>query len=291
MCQNLLVIKKIVKDFSYDFIKGEKIGIIGKNGIGKSTLLNLIMGELEPDSGKIIIGDTVRFGYYSQYQTELDNKQRVIEAVQDVALMVKFDDGSEFSASKMLERFLFSPKEQQTEISRLSGGEKKRIALLRILMKNPNFLILDEPTNDFDLMTLEVLETFLKNFKGCLIIISHDRHFMDSLVDHTFVFTGNGEIKDFPGNFSDYRNSIQRVEQKTKQLPKQETTPKNNSDKNEANKLYKEIQSLEKTRDNLKKKMFKAGDDYLEIGKIAKEIEDIETQIEKKNEDWLLMSV
>jgi len=141
--------KKILNNFSYDFMKGEKIGIIGKNGVGKSTFLNLIMGKLEADSGKIIIGDTVSFGYYSQYQTELNNTQRVIDSIQEIALTTKLDDGTELSASKMLERFLFSPKEQQTEISRLSGGEKKRIVLLRILMKNPNFLILDEPTNDF----------------------------------------------------------------------------------------------------------------------------------------------
>ena len=275
--------KKILNQFSYDFIKGEKIGMIGKNGVGKSTFLNLIMGKLEPDSGKIITGETVKFGYYSQYQTELNNSHRVIESIQEIALTIKLDDGTELSASKMLERFLFSPKEQQTEISRLSGGERKRVALLRILMKNPNFLILDEPTNDFDLMTLEVLETYLKNFKGCLIIISHDRHFMDSLADHTFVFLGNGEIKDFPGNYTDYRNSIQIDSPINKTNPKKVTTPKDNSDQNEADKLYHEIQNLEKTRDKLKAKMFQDGIDFTELGKISKEIDDLELQIEKKN--------
>lgn len=283
--------KKILNTFSYDFIKGEKIGIIGKNGVGKSTFLNLIMGKLESDSGKIIIGDTVKFGYYSQYQTELNNTQRVIESIKEIALNIKLDDGTELSASKMLERFLFSPKEQQTEISKLSGGEKKRISLLRILMTNPNFLILDEPTNDFDLMTLEVLETFLKNFKGCLIIISHDRHFMDSLVDHTFVFKGNGVIKDFPGNYSDYRKSVGNEAPKKEQKTKQPSISNDNDAKKEANILYREIQSLEKTRDKLKTKLFQEDIDYIELGKISKDIENLELEIEKKNEQWLLLSV
>ncbi len=283
--------KKILKNFTYDFIKGEKIGIIGKNGVGKSTFLNLIMGELAADSGKIITGDTIVFGYYSQYQTELNNTQRVIEAIKEVALKIKLDDGTELSASKMLERFLFSPKEQQTEISKLSGGEKKRISLLRILMTNPNFLILDEPTNDFDLMTLEVLETFLKNFKGCLIIISHDRHFMDALVDHTFVFKGDGEIKDYPGNYSDYRRSLEQETPITKQKSKQVVLSRNITDKDEANKLYREIQSLERTRDKLKEKMFQAGADYAEVGRIAKDIKQLDLEIEKKNEQWLELSV
>ncbi|MEI7961906.1 MAG: ATP-binding cassette domain-containing protein, partial [archaeon] len=291
--------KKILNKFTYDFIKGEKIGIIGPNGVGKSTFLNLILGNLEPDSGKIVIGDTVKFGYYSQYQTELNPSLRVIEAIKEIAFNIKLDDGSELSASKMLERFLFSPKEQQSEISKLSGGEKKRIALLRILMTNPNFLILDEPTNDFDLMTLEVLETFLRNFKGCLIIISHDRHFMDSLVDHTFVFKGNGEVKDFPGNYTDYRKSIETDGPKPTQKPNRpstidsdkNTTEATNSTQALAKELYREIQTLEKTRDRLKKKLFQEGIDFMELGKISKEIEKLETEIEQKNEQWLEMSL
>lgn len=283
--------KKVLNNFSYDFVKGEKIGIIGPNGVGKSTFLNLIMGGLEADSGKIIIGDTVSFGYYSQYQTELDQSQRVIDSIKEIAHNIKLDNGTELSASKILERFLFSPKEQQTEISRLSGGEKKRIALLRILMRSPNFLILDEPTNDFDLMTLEVLESFLKGFKGCLIIISHDRHFIDSLADQTFVFLGNGEIKKFPGNYSDYRKSIENEAPKIKQKPKQTSIPKDNKSKKEANILYREIQSLERTRDKLQTKIFQAGTDYIEMGKIQNEIKKLELEIEKKNEQWLELSV
>ncbi len=283
--------KKILNKFTYDFIKGEKIGIIGNNGVGKTSFLNMIMGELEADSGKIVIGDTVSFGYYSQYQTELKQEQRVIDAIKEIAFNIKLDDGTELSASKMLERFLFSPKEQQTEISKLSGGEKKRIALLRILMKNPNFLILDEPTNDFDLMTLEVLETFLKNFKGCLIIISHDRHFMDSLVDHTFVFHGAGYVKDFPGNYSDYRLSLEKMESGIEQKPRETASPKKKVEPNAAKELYREIQSLERKKEKLKQRLFENGIDFAELGTIKKEIVVLENQIEHKTEEWLELTV
>lgn len=285
--------QKILNGFTYDFIKNEKIGLIGKNGVGKSTFFKMITGEIPVDSGKIIIGDTVQFGYYSQDQTELKQHQRVIDAIKEIAYNIKLDDGTEISASKMLERFLFSPKEQQTEIAKLSGGEKKRVSLLRILMKNPNFLILDEPTNDLDLKTLEVLETFLKGFKGCLIVISHDRHFMDSLVDHTFVFKGNGTIKDFPGNYSDYRESIKNEvkESKQQQQTQHQTVAENNVDHKAAEALYKEIKKLEKSRDKLKEKLFEKELDYIELGKIAKEVSDIEAEIDKKNEQWLELSV
>jgi ATP-binding cassette subfamily F protein uup len=281
--------KKILDGFTYEFNKGEKIGIIGKNGVGKSTFLSLLMGEIEPDSGKIIKGDTVSFGYYSQYQTELNNNFSVIESVKEIASHIRLPDGNEISASKMLERFLFSPQQQQTQIAKLSGGERKRIALLRILMTNPNFLILDEPTNDFDLMTLAVLETFLANFKGCLIIISHDRHFMDSIVDHTFVFLGDGKIKDFPGNYSDYRNSVKSDAPKPKVAPKVEQSADKET-KKQANDLYREIQKLEKKRTKITEEMSFAANDYQELGKLGKELKALDLEIEEMNEEWLSLS-
>ncbi len=288
--------KKILDGFTYEFVNGEKIGIIGKNGVGKSTFLNLIMGLIQPDSGKIITGETVAFGYYSQYQTELNGEHRIIDSIKEIANTIKLPDGAEISASKMLERFLFPPDQQQSKISKLSGGERKRIALLRILMKNPNFLILDEPTNDFDLMTLDILETFLQNFKGCLIIISHDRHFMDSIVDHIFVFKGDGKIKDFPGNYSHYRKSL---ETNVEPITKPQSTPKvkaggSQEDKEmrkQANDLYREIQKLEKKRDKVNQKMFEVGDDFMEAARLAEELKELDSEIEKMNEEWLGLSI
>jgi len=282
--------KKLLENFTYDFRKNEKVGIVGRNGVGKSTLLNLIMKNIKPDSGKIVIGETVAFGYYSQYQTELDDNQSVIESIEDIALYIKRADGSKISASSMLERFLFTPNDQQTKIANLSGGEKKRIALLRILMKNPNFLILDEPTNDFDLMTLEVLETFLKNFQGCLIIISHDRYFMDKLVDHIFVFLGDGEIKDFPGNYSNYMESLQISQFKEKQNLSLQSTKKSKNKRKEAKKLYREIEKLETKRLDIIEKMSEVGLDFKEASIISKNLTDIDSQIEQMTEDWFALN-
>ncbi|MDQ7021648.1 MAG: ABC-F family ATP-binding cassette domain-containing protein [Candidatus Dojkabacteria bacterium] len=198
--------KKILDKFTYTFEKGSRIGIIGENGAGKSTFLDLILGKKEIDGGKIVKGETVNFGYYSQHQEELNPNLTIIDSINEVASEIKLSDGKFISAGKMLERFLFSGTIQRTKIEDLSGGERKRVALLKVLMNNPNFLILDEPTNDFDLMTLEVLEEFLINFKGCVIIVSHDRYFIDTTVDHLLVFKGDGEIDVFPGNYSDFIN-------------------------------------------------------------------------------------
>ncbi|HET6992701.1 MAG TPA: ABC-F family ATP-binding cassette domain-containing protein, partial [Bacteroidia bacterium] len=197
--------KQILKDFDYTFKKGEKIGIVGKNGVGKSTLLNAIMG-LEPiDSGKIQAGETIIFGYYSQSGMIGKDDKRVIEVIKDIAEFFPLADGTKMSAAQMLQRFLFPPQTQFSYVSSLSGGERRRLYLLTVLMKNPNFLILDEPTNDLDILTLGILEDFLADFPGCVIIVSHDRYFMDKLVDHLFVFEGDGVIKDFPGNYSQWR--------------------------------------------------------------------------------------
>jgi ATP-binding cassette subfamily F protein uup len=195
----------IVKGFDYTFRKGERIGIIGKNGVGKSTFLNMITSKEEPDSGKINVGDTIVFGYYSQAGMVLKEDKRVIEVVKEIADIITLGNGSIITASQFLQHFMFSPEMQFTFVSKLSGGEKRRLYLLTVLMKNPNFLILDEPTNDLDLMTLNKLEEFLENFPGCLLIVSHDRYFMDKLVDHLFVFEGDGQINQFTGNYTEYR--------------------------------------------------------------------------------------
>jgi ABC transport system ATP-binding/permease protein len=284
--------KVILEKFSYKFKRGEKIGIIGSNGVGKTTFLNLIMGLEQPDSGNIVLGETITYGYYSQHQSELDNSQKVIDSVREIASFIKLSDGSELSAGKLLERFLFTATEQQNTISKLSGGEKKRLSLLRILMKNPNFLILDEPTNDFDLMTLDVLEDFLQNFKGCLIIISHDRYFMDSVIDHLFVFRGNGVIQDFPGNYSDYRDSGQSLDETMIiREPESKKSSVPESKPNELNDIYKEIGKLEKRLVKLNSKMFESGLSNSELSEIAQEVKQVEAELEAKNELWLELSV
>lgn len=196
----------LVENFSYKFSRFEKVGIIGKNGTGKSTFLNLITQALQPDSGNIEIGQTIKFGYYRQDGIMFDNRERVIDAVTKIAEFITFEDGTKMSAAQMLNFFLFPPDTQYNYIEKLSGGEQRRLYLCTVLMQNPNFLILDEPTNDLDIMTLNVLEEYLKSFAGCVVIVSHDRFFMDKIVDHLFVFDGEGKITDFPGNYTIYRN-------------------------------------------------------------------------------------
>lgn len=197
--------KKIVEDFSYTFKKGDKIGIVGPNGAGKTTFLNMITGALAPDSGKVAIGQTTAFGYYRQEEDSFDEDKRLLDIVKEVAEVVTIAGGATITVAQFLNKFGFPPKQQHTPIAKLSGGERRRLQLLMILIKSPNFLILDEPTNDLDIVTLNTLEEFLDNFPGCLIIVSHDRYFMDRLVEHLFVFEGEGQIKDFPGNYTDFR--------------------------------------------------------------------------------------
>lgn len=212
----------LLDGFDYTFKRGEKIGIVGKNGVGKSTLLNIIMGLEPADSGKIQTGETVIFGYYAQQGIQFDEDKRVIEIIKDIADVFPLADGSKLSASQMLQRFLFAPNTHYNYVSLLSGGEKRRLFLLTVLMKNPNFLILDEPTNDLDILTLSVLEDFLQDFPGCVVIVSHDRYFMDKLVDHLFVFEGEGRIRDFPGNYSQWREKRLIEERDQRQASKVE---------------------------------------------------------------------
>ena len=212
--------KKVIDDFSYVFQRKDRIGIVGANGAGKSTFLNILTQNLTPDLGELDIGQTTKFGYYTQDEAVFDPQMKVIEVVKEVAEFIQLADGSEVSASNLLTQFLFLPSVQYNLVGKLSGGEKRRLQLLRVLMANPNFLVLDEPTNDLDIMTLNVLEDYLDKFDGCLMIVSHDRYFMDKLVDHLFVFEGQGIIRDFPGNYTDYRategglKSVKEVVQK-----------------------------------------------------------------------------
>lgn len=208
---------KIVEDFDYVFARYEKMGIVGNNGTGKSTFIKMLMGEVEPDSGRFDVGETVRFGYYSQDGLQFDEQMKVIDVVQDIAEYVDLGDGKKMGVSQFLNYFLFTPEKQHSYVYKLSGGEKRRLYLCTVLMRNPNFLVLDEPTNDLDIVTLNVLEEYLRSFKGCVIVVSHDRYFMDKVVDHLLVFYGNAEIKDFPGNYTRFREWKEAQDQLAKE--------------------------------------------------------------------------
>lgn len=289
--------KTILKGFDYTFKKGERTGVVGKNGAGKSTFLNIVQGLEIPDSGKINIGETIVFGNYSQSGLPVKEDMRVIEYVKNIAEHFPLASGGTLSASQFLNLFLFPPEQQYTPISKLSGGEKRRLHLLSILFRNPNFLILDEPTNDLDLPTLGVLENFLDDFPGCLLIVSHDRYFMDKLVDHLFVFEGDGEIRDFPGNYSDYRSSLkpeQQVEEKGKIVssdkPQKEKRKMTFNEKREWETLQKEIAALEGEKKILSQKMNDASLSYEELMKTSARIGTITDDLNFKELRWLELS-
>ena len=296
--------KVILNGFDYTFKKGERIGIVGKNGAGKSTFINILQGLEQPDSGKINIGDTVVFGNYSQTGLPVKEDMRVIEFVKNIAENFPLANGASLSASQFLNLFLFPPEQQYTYISKLSGGEKRRLHLLSILFRNPNFLILDEPTNDLDLPTLSVLENFLLEFGGCLIVVSHDRYFMDRLVDHLFVFEGNGVIRDFPGNYSQYRE-WQKAQQAEVQAEKKEEkaaipqqpaeaakTKKKLSykEQREFEMLEKEIADLEKERTGLYEKLNDSTLPYDQLQQMTARISEISEAIDTKEMRWLELS-
>lgn len=215
--------KIILDDFTYTFARMDKVGIVGPNGVGKSTFIKMLQGLIAPDAGQFNVGETVKFGYYSQDGLKLPREKKVIDAITDLAEDIVLAGGQRHSPMQFLQRFLFTPKDQQKYISTLSGGEAARLHLATVLMSSPNFLILDEPTNDLDIVTLGILEEYLADFKGCLIVVSHDRFFLDNIVDHLFVFTGNGTVKDFPGNYSDYRRFIAATSKQEEEKPKKET--------------------------------------------------------------------
>jgi len=298
--------KIILKGFDYTFKKGERIGIVGKNGVGKSTFLNIIQGLEQPDSGKVNIGDTVIFGDYSQQGLQVNEDSRVIEFVKNIAENFPLASGGSLTASQFLNLFLFPPDQQYTYISSLSGGEKRRLHLLSILFRNPNFLVLDEPTNDLDLPTLGVLENFLSEFAGCLLIASHDRYFMDRLVDHLFVFEGDGIIKDFPGNYSQYRSWSEEQEQlpvTSYQLPEKVITidrrPETGNikkrlsykDKREFELLEKEIMDLNGEKEIINRK-FNDGSNlpFEELQQLSQRIGEISSLLDTKELRWLELS-
>jgi ATP-binding cassette subfamily F protein uup len=304
----------ILKGFDYNFSKGERIGIIGKNGVGKSTFLNIIQHLEEADSGKVNIGDTVVFGNFSQQGLVIKENIRVIEYVKGFAENFPLADGTSMSAAQFLELFLFTPDKQYTYLNSLSGGEKKRLQLLVVLFRNPNFLILDEPTNDLDLPTLAVLENFLNDYQGCVLIVSHDRYFMDRLVDHLFVFEGEGEVRDFPGNYTQYRLWQKENEKKENKWDALEagkrkgaTTEDMITQKPEAAKiaskrvlsfkekrefeiLEKEIQDLEKEKQSLTNEMSAGTLGFESIQKISDRLLNIEAQLTEKEMRWLELS-
>lgn len=297
---------KFISEFSYTFKKGDKIGIVGKNGMGKSTLLKLITDQIKPDLGKIIKGDTIKIGYYSQDGLDFKEDQRIIDIVREIAEFVKMADGREMSISNFLTLFLFPPAMQYSFVNKLSGGEKRRLQLLKILVTNPNFLILDEPTNDLDISTLNVLEEFLQAYQGCLLVVSHDRYFMDRLVDHIFAFEGEGYIKDFPGNYTEYRNWKDELEETAKknegsekskpQEIKIEAKPEKPKVKLsykeliEFESLEKDIAALEITKSNLVESLNQPSLSFDKITEISIEIEKINNSLETKELRWLELS-
>lgn len=293
--------KKILKQFNYNFIRGERIGIIGKNGTGKSTFLNILTGAVKPDLGKIVIGETVKFGYYTQSGIKIKEDQRVIDVIREFGDFIPLKKGRQISASQLLERFLFDRKKQYDRVEKLSGGERKRLYLCTVLIGNPNFLILDEPTNDLDIVTLNVLENFLLDFPGCLIVVSHDRYFMDKIVDHLFVFRGDAVIEDFPGNYSDFRaydNSLsaepkeEKVSEAREQWQNQKPKAKlSYQEQREFNKLEKEISRLEKDRDQLQNKFATENWDGAEIDKQSILLQQLIDEIEEKTERWFELSL
>ena len=292
---------KILDDFSYIFARYEKMGIVGNNGTGKSTFIKILMGEVQPDSGTVDIGETVRFGYYSQDGLQFDEQMKVIDVVQDIAEVIELGNGKKLTASQFLQHFLFTPETQHSYVYKLSGGERRRLYLCTVLMRNPNFLVLDEPTNDLDIITLNVLEEYLQNFKGCVIVVSHDRYFMDKVVDHLLVFNGQGDIRDFPGNYSDYRDWKEAKSQKEKETEKsqEEKTARvrlnekrkmSFKEKREFEQLEKEIAELETEKALIEEQLCSGTLSVDELTEKSKRLPEVNDLIDEKTMRWLELS-
>ena len=291
----------LIKDLSYKFQRGEKLGIVGKNGTGKSTFLNIVTGNIQPDNGTIEVGQTVRFGYYKQAGIDFNPGDKVIDVVNKIAEVINFEDGRKLTASQLLTTFLFPPDTQYSFVEKLSGGEKRRLYLCTILMTNPNFLILDEPTNDLDIMTLAVLEDYLRVFQGCVIIVSHDRYFMDKIVDHLFVFNGDGSIKDFPGSYTIWRNKELEEEEKRKKeiKPEIKATPKpvkekerklTFNEKKELEQLEKDIAALETEKAQLSDELNSGTLNNAQLQEKSSRFGEITELLEEKEMRWLELS-
>lgn len=294
---------QVIDHFTYKFAKGEKVGVVGPNGVGKSTFLNLMTGMQKPDSGKVVIGETTKFGYYTQESVDLNDNQRVIEEMREIAEYVKLGDGSRVSVSKFLELFLFDAAQQYTPIANLSGGERRRLQLMKVLLKEPNFLILDEPTNDFDLDTLNVLEDYLIRYSGSLVVVSHDRYFIDKVCDRLFVFEGEGGIKDYPGNYTDYREErASRVQElsnrqsgagkknKPQKEKKSDTQKLSYNEQRELEQLEVSIEKLEKRKKEIVEEMNNGSGDHDLLAQLGEELKTLDAQLEKEGDRWLELS-
>ncbi|MBP5799903.1 MAG: ABC-F family ATP-binding cassette domain-containing protein [Prevotella sp.] len=300
----------IMKDFYYNFSRFEKMGIVGNNGTGKSTFLKMLLGQVPPDEGRFDIGDTVRFGYFSQEGLQFDENQKVIDVVRDIAEYIDMGGGKHLSASQFLQYFLFTPEQQHNYVYKLSGGERRKLYLCTVLMKNPNFLVLDEPTNDLDIVTLQILEEYLQDFPGCVIVVSHDRYFMDKVVDHLLVFKGNGEIKDFPGNYTQYREwqVLQPRDTRETSNPKEPSNLRKPGDsrvsndpkvsrkkmtykeKTEFERLEKEIAALETEQHEIEKALCSGTLSIDELTEKSKRLPLLKDELDEKSMRWLELS-
>lgn len=293
--------KVILHDFYYNFARFEKMGIVGNNGTGKSTFIKMLLGEVQPDGGRFDIGETVRFGYFSQEGLKFDEQKKVIDVVTNIAEYIDLGSGRHLSASQFLQHFMFSPEEQYNYVYKLSGGEKRKLYLCTVLMRNPNFLVLDEPTNDLDIKTLQVLEEYLQDFPGCVIIVSHDRYFMDKVVDHLLVFKGGGEVQDFPGNYTQYRQWSQLasqaeskaapVEKKEKPAYRNETKRKlTYKEKTEFEQLEKDIAALETEQAEIEAQLSSGTLSVAEITEKSKRLPVLKDELDEKSMRWLELS-
>lgn len=294
--------KVILKDFYYNFSRFEKMGIIGNNGSGKSTFIKLLLGIIQPDSGKFDIGDTVRFGYFSQEGLKFNEEQRVIDVISEIADFIDYGGGKHITASQLLQHFLFTPEQQYDYVYKLSGGERRKLYLCTILMRNPNFLVLDEPTNDLDIPTLQVLEEYLQDFPGCVIIVSHDRYFMDKIVDHLLVFQGNGVIQDFPGNYTQYREwsalKPKELKEKNQPLEKKDRKVQDVSvrkkmtfkEKREFEQLEKDIAALEKEQKIIEEELCCGKLTIGELTEKSKRLPVLKDELDEKSMRWLELS-
>ena len=292
----------ILKDFYYNFSRFEKMGIVGNNGTGKSTFIKMLLEQVQPDEGRIVVGDTVRFGYFSQEGLQFDEQMKVIDVVSAIADYVDLGGGKRLSASQLLQYFLFTPEQQYNYVYKLSGGERRKLHLCTVLMKNPNFLVLDEPTNDLDIVTMQILEEYLQDFPGCVIVVSHDRYFMDKIVDHLLVFKGQGEVKDFPGNYSQYREWQALEDGKTEKAVRESrgksAKPVHHDDrrrmtfkeKQEFERLEREIEQLEEERRQLEEALCSGTLSVAELTEKSKRLPVLQEELDEKSIRWLELS-